>query len=74
MSKMNEPIKTKFQLRKEARELEIYNEWNELMSQPGAMAVAVNEYMMSKYDIYGAATIFFIRKRVEKRIKAEGKI
>lgn len=40
-------IKTEFRLKKEARELAIYSEYNELMAQPGAMATAVDKYQTS---------------------------
>ena len=62
-------IKTKFRIEKEARELAIYNEWNELMSQPGVMAMSVRKYLCEKYGFGAESTIWFIRKRVEKRLK-----
>lgn len=67
-------IKTPFRIKKEARELAIYNEWSELMSQPGAMATAVDRYLTQKYEFGSETTVWFIRKRVEKRLKEEGKI
>jgi len=63
-------IKTDFRIKKEARELSIYNEWNELMKQPGAMASAVDKYLREKYGFGADSTIWFIRKRVEERLKA----
>ena len=66
-------IKTQFQLEKEAKELAVYTEHQKLMSQPGAMATAVDEILMRKYGIYSKSTIWFIRKRVEKRLKEGGK-
>lgn len=66
-------IKTPYQLEKEAKERAIYNEWNELMAQPGAMATAVEQHLMQKYGIYAKSTIWFIRKRVEKRLQEEGR-
>ena len=44
-------LKTEFQLEKEAKEMAIYNEYNELMKQPGAMATAVDEHLMKKYTV-----------------------
>jgi hypothetical protein len=67
-------LKTDFQLKKEAKELAIYNEWNELMKQPEAMATAVDKFIMEKYSVFSKSTIWFIRKRVEERLKAEGKL
>jgi hypothetical protein len=72
---MDEKIfKTDFRIKKEARERAIYNEWNRLMEQPGAMASAVDKYSREKYGFGADSTIWFIRKRVEKRLKSEGKI
>jgi hypothetical protein len=67
-------IKTEFRIKKEARELSIYNEWNELMAQPGAMASAVDRYLRIKHGFGADSTIWFTRKRVEKRLRAEGKL
>lgn len=67
------PLKTNYQLEKETKELAICNEWNELIKQPGAMATAVAEHLMKKYEIYSKSTIWFIRKRVEKRLEAQNK-
>lgn len=61
-------LKTEYQLQKQARELAIYNEWCELIRQPGAMRTAVDEHLMHKYGIHSKSTIWFIRKRVEKRL------
>lgn len=61
-------VKTDYKLKKEDRELAIYSEYSELMAQPGAMATAVAEHLMTKYNIYAKSTIWFIRKRVEKRL------
>lgn len=67
-------IKTEFRLKKEARELAIYYEYNELMAQPGAMATAVDKYLTQKYGFGSESTIWFIRKRVEKRLREEGRL
>jgi hypothetical protein len=64
-------IKTKFQLEKEAKELSIYNEWNELMSRPGAMATAVDEHLMNKYNLHARSSIWQARQRTAKRIKEQ---
>jgi hypothetical protein len=65
-------IKTSFRLKKEARELAIYNEWKELMKHPGAMATAVDAYLTEKYEFGSQTTVWFIRKRVEKRLIEHG--
>jgi hypothetical protein len=66
---MDEKIfKTEFRIKKEARELAIYNEWNELMKQPGAMATAVDRYLTQKYEFGSETTVWFICRRVRKRL------
>ena len=61
-------LKTPFQVEKEARELGIFNEYNELMSVAGQSATAVTEHLMQKYGIHSASTIYEIRKRVGARL------
>ena len=65
----NIPIKTKYQLDKEKLDNEIYSEYHKLISQDGAMATAVDKHLMEKYSIHSKSTIWFIRKRVEKRME-----
>jgi hypothetical protein len=65
-------IKTPFRQMKEAKELAIYNERKELLSQPGAMATAVDAILKAKYNIHSASTIWFVCKRVEKRLAEAG--
>ena len=62
-------IKTDYRIRREARERAVYEEWNELMKQPGAMASAVDRYLRDKYDFGADSTIWNIRKRVARRLK-----
>ena len=64
-------FKTPFRVEKEAKELAIYNEYNELMTAAGQSATGVTEHLMQKYGIHSASTIYEIRKRVEARIKQE---
>jgi len=64
-------LKTDCRLEREARELAIYNEWNALIGEPGAMRTAIDMHLMEKYNIHAASTIWFIRKRVEKRLAAD---
>jgi len=63
-----EPIKTPYTLEKEAKDLQVYREHKELMTHEGAMATAVDDFIMKKYGIFGSSTVWNIRKRVEKRI------
>lgn len=66
------PKKTAYRLEREARELKIYKEYEEFMSYPGAQPGAAKEYIMKKFNIHAPSTIWFIRKRVEERMKKEG--
>lgn len=66
-------FKTAYQVEQEAKDGAIYNEWNELMQVPGQSRTGVTQYLMQKYNIHASSTIWFIRKRVEKRLKGEGK-
>ena len=66
-------FKTAYQVEQEAKDLAVYNEWNELMKVPGQSATGVSAHLMQKYNIHSQSTIWFIRKRVEKRLKEEGK-
>lgn len=64
-------IKTPYRIKKEAQELAIYKEWHELMAQPGAMATAVDRYLTEKHGFGSETTVWFIRRRVEKRLKEQ---
>ena len=65
-------LRTRFQEERDARDLEIYNEYNELTSVEGQSKTGVVELLMKKYDIHSASTIYVIRERVEKRRSKEG--
>lgn len=64
-------IKTPFQLEKEKKDLEIYNAYNELKSQPGAMATAIDKVICERFGLFAPSTIWAVRKRVEKRLKEQ---
>nr|DAZ26209.1 MAG TPA: hypothetical protein [Caudoviricetes sp.] len=67
-------FKTDCKAKREARDLAIYNEYNELIAIEGQSKTLVTEHLMKKYDIHSAGTIYVIRQRVEERLKREGKI
>ena len=71
---MTPTLKTPYQKEKEARELAIYNEYQRLISEPGAQATAVNDFLMKKHGIHAPSTLYTIRKRVEMRLKREGRV
>lgn len=62
-------FKTQCQAEREARDLAIYNEYNELMSVNGQSKTLVMEHLMKKYGIHSIGTIYVIRRRVEERLK-----
>lgn len=64
-------FKTVYQLEKEAKDMAIYKEWNELMQVPGQSATGVTQHLMQKYNIHSASTIWVMRQRAEKRLKKE---
>lgn len=47
-------VKTTFRIKKEARELAIYNEWNELMTLPGAMSTVIKRLADEEHDWIGS--------------------
>ncbi len=61
-------FKTPYQEEREAKDLAIYNDYNELMKVPGQSATRVTAHLMEKYGIHSASTIYEIRKRVENRL------
>lgn len=64
-------FKTAYQEEQEAKDMAIYNEWNELMQLPGQSATAVAQHLMQKYNIHSQSTIWVMRRRAEARLKKE---
>lgn len=62
-------FKTAYQEEQEAKDMAIYNEWNELMSVPGQSATGVTQHLMQKYNIHSSSTIWVMRKRAENGLK-----
>lgn len=67
-------FKTPYQVEQEAKDMAIYNEWNELMKVPGQSRTGVTQHLMHKYSIHAQSTIWMMRRRAEQRLKKEGKI
>lgn len=65
-------LRTPLQTEREARDLAIYREYKELVDGQGASKTVVTELLMKKYGIHSQATIYVIRRRVEKRLKEGG--
>ena len=69
---METVFKTKFQLEKENKELNLYSDYQEMVSVPGRSKVEIAKYLAEKYHLATISTVYSIRKRVEKRLKLEG--
>lgn len=65
-------FQTEFQREKEARDLQIYQEYVALVSEPEAAATKVQEFLMKKYGIHSTSTLWAIRKRVEAKLRKGG--
>lgn len=64
-------FKTPCQKEREKRDRAIYDEYNKLVSVEGQSKTLVTEYLMSKYKIHSAGTIYVIRQRVKAQLKKE---
>lgn len=58
-------IKTELQEEREARDLAIFNEYNKLVANPEQSKKTAVEFLMAKYGIHSAGTIYVILKRVK---------
>ena len=58
-------IKTELQEEREARDLAIYNEFHALVANPEQSQKTAVEFLMAKYGIHSAGTIYVILKRVQ---------
>ena len=61
-------LTTEFKKNKDETDLKIYREYCDLMKKDGAMSTEVTKLLMKKYTIFSPATIWSIRKRVEKQL------
>lgn len=59
--------KTALQEEREARDLAIFREYNDLVSIDGQSRTEVNKYLMQKYNIRSTGTLYVILKRVEEQ-------
>lgn len=62
-------MKTALQEEREARDLAIYKEYNELAANPQQSRVALNQYFMEKYNFRSTGTLYEILKRVKARLE-----
>lgn len=74
MDEKSIPIfKTPCQTEREERDLAVYNDYQEMTSVEGQSKTVVTEFLMNKYGIHSAGTIYVIRQRVEKRLREQEK-
>lgn len=67
-------LKSKYKQEKEAKDLEIFNRFTELMAVQDAQVGPVNETILAEFpEVHATSTIWQIRKRVKKRLEAEEK-
>lgn len=64
-------FKTECQKEREKRDWAIYNEYNDMMSVEGQRSTLVTQHLMKKYGVHSQGTIYVIRRRVEKQLKAK---
>lgn len=64
-------LKTECAEAREARDLAIYNDWCAMTAIDGQSKTRVTEYLMKKYNIHSAGTIYVIRQRVADRLAKE---
>lgn len=69
---MQQPdFKTEHQRKKEAKEDALYAEYVELTSDSAKSKMAINEYLMKKYDVYGVATLYNMVRRAKQRMSCD---
>ena len=66
-------LRTQCQEDRDARDLAIFNEYNELTSVDGQSKSRVVEHLMKKHNIHSPGTIYVIRQRVADRLAKEQK-
>lgn len=49
------------------RDEKVYNDYNELMAEPGAMSTAVTDFIMELHGIASRSTVWQIVKRVREK-------
>lgn len=65
-------VKSDFAIARERREMAIYNDYQAMMKEPGAMKMTVMKTIAERYGLFSVSAIWKIRKRVEARL-ANGK-
>ncbi len=66
----NLELKSRFRLLKDAKDLTIYNRYEQLIAIDGAQVLEVYKQIKSEFpEINSDSTIWAIRKRVKKKLK-----
>jgi hypothetical protein len=64
-------LRTEYSIKKEKRDLAIYEEYNRLVKDPKVSKTKVEDYLCEKYGLSSRSSIWFIRKRVSERMAAQ---
>ena len=62
---MSTTLQTQFQIRRQKKRAEIYAEYRQLAANPANRKSAIVQYLMQKYNIGAASTIYGIIKEKE---------
>lgn len=65
-----EVLKTQYRLKKEARDLEIYNRWRSLTMNSESQRTAILDLIKAEFDIASYSAVYAAIHRVEKRANA----
>lgn len=66
-----EVLKTELQREREKRDFAIFSDYEKMMAAEGQSATEVCKFLMNKYRIHSASTIYTIRNRVANRLSKE---
>lgn len=69
-NKNMEALKTQYRLKKEARDLEIYNRWRSLTMNSESQRTAILDLIKAEFDIASYSAVYAAIHRVEKRANA----
>ena len=58
-------LRTRYQRSRAKHDKAVYDRYQELISQPGAMATAVQAKVMKEFGIYSRSTVYRTLERVE---------
>lgn len=63
-------FRTELQRQREKRDKALYFEYQQMISEPRSSKTEILKYLMSRYGIHSAATIYNIVAKMDKQIKS----